>query len=45
MTLVKQAAETLGGKGGGGRIDFAQAGGENKNKIDDAFEALSKKIN
>jgi alanyl-tRNA synthetase len=45
VALVKQAAEILGGKGGGGRIDFAQAGGENKNKIDDAFEALSKKIN
>ena len=33
-----------GGKGGGGRKDFAQAGGSNKNKIKEAFEALSKKI-
>jgi len=45
VKLVKEAAEILGGKGGGGRKDFAQAGGVNKNKIDIAFEALSKKIN
>jgi alanyl-tRNA synthetase len=45
VPLVKQAAEILGGKGGGGRTDFAQAGGENQNKIEEAFEALSKKIN
>jgi alanyl-tRNA synthetase len=45
VKLVKDAAEILGGKGGGGRKDFAQAGGINKNKIDNAFEALSKKIN
>jgi alanyl-tRNA synthetase len=44
VALVKQAAEILGGKGGGGRADFAQAGGEDQNKIDEAFEALSKKI-
>jgi len=44
VTLVNQAAEILGGKGGGGRVDFAQAGGEDQNKIDEAFEALSKKI-
>ena len=39
------SAEVLGGKGGGGRKDFAQAGGANKDKIEEAFEALSKKIN
>jgi len=44
IALVNQAAKILGGKGGGGRIDFAQAGGEDRNKIDEAFEALSKKI-
>jgi len=44
VTLVKQAAEILGGKGGGGRTDFAQAGGVDKNKIEEAVEALSKKI-
>jgi alanyl-tRNA synthetase len=44
IKLVKEAAEILGGKGGGGRKDFAQAGGTNKNKIEEAFKALSKKI-
>ena len=37
VTLVKIASEILGGKGGGGRKDFAQAGGLNKDKIKDAF--------
>ena len=45
VKLVKEAAEILGGKGGGGRKDFAQAGGINKDKIENAFRALSKKIN
>jgi alanyl-tRNA synthetase len=45
VMLVKIASEALGGKGGGGRNDFAQAGGINKDKIDDAFDMLSKKIN
>jgi len=45
VELVKEAAEILGGKGGGGRKDFAQAGGVNKDKIDEAFKILSKKIN
>ena len=45
VKLVKEAAEIIGGKGGGGRKDFAQAGGVNKNKIDEAFKTLSKKIN
>jgi len=38
------ASEILGGKGGGGRKDFAQAGGTNKNKIEDAFKAVADKI-
>ena len=45
VNLVKIASEILGGKGGGGRKDFAQAGGSNKDKIEEAFKALSKKIN
>ena len=45
VKLVKIASEVLGGKGGGGRKDFAQAGGTNKNKIEEAFKTLSKKIN
>tara|TARA_B100001123_G_scaffold34218_1_gene35507 strand:+ start:178 stop:2853 length:2676 start_codon:yes stop_codon:yes gene_type:complete len=44
VNLVKIASEILGGKGGGGRKDFAQAGGTNKNKIEEAFKALTKKI-
>ncbi len=44
VSLVKIASEVLNGKGGGGRKDFAQAGGTNKNKIDDAFKAITNKI-
>jgi len=44
VVIVKIISEILGGKGGGGRKDFAQAGGTNVNKIDEAFEVLSKKI-
>ena len=45
ISLVKIASEVLGGKGGGGRKDFAQAGGVDKSKIEKAFKALSEKIN
>ena len=45
VILVKILEEALGGKGGGGRKDFAQAGGSNKDKIEEAIETLSKKIN
>ena len=45
VNLVKIASEVLGGKGGGGRKDFDQAGGINKNKIDEAFNKITKKIN
>ena len=45
VALVKIVSEILGGKGGGGRKDFAQAGGTNKDKIEEAFKTLSKKIN
>ena len=44
VSLVKTASEILDGKGGGGRKDFAQAGGTNKNKIDEAFKAITDKI-
>ena len=45
VELVKIASKVLGGKGGGGRKDFAQAGGNYEEKIEDAFSILSKKIN
>ena len=45
VDLVKIASEVLDGKGGGGRKDFAQAGGSDKKKIQEAFEILVKKIN
>jgi alanyl-tRNA synthetase len=45
VVLVKIASELLGGKGGGGRKDFAQAGGLYKDKIEESFKAISKKIN
>jgi len=45
VTLVKIASEILGGKGGGGRKDFAQAGGVDQSKIEEAFEAIRKKLN
>ena len=44
IKLVKEVAEILGGKGGGGRKDFAQAGGINKDKIEEAFTTLKKKL-
>ena len=44
VKLVKEAAEILGGKGGGGRKDFAQAGGINKNNIKKVFKSLGKNI-
>ena len=45
VSIVKIASNVLGGKGGGGRKDFAQAGGVNKDKIQEAFNTLRKKIN
>ena len=45
VSLVKIASAILGGKGGGGRKDFAQAGGVNEDKIDEAFKAIVDKIN
>ena len=44
VNLVKIASEILGGKGGGGRKDFAQAGGVEKNKVEKVFKEISKKI-
>jgi len=40
VKFAKIGSEIIGGKGGGGRKDFAQAGGQDINKIDEAFEKL-----
>jgi len=40
VDLVRIGAEVLGGKGGGGRPDMAQAGGPNGAKAEDAIEAI-----
>ncbi len=45
VKLVTKGSETIGGKGGGGRIDFAQAGGTLIDKIEDSFENIKKLIN
>ena len=44
VDLVKIASEALGGKGGGGRPDMAQAGGPDGSKADDALKAIEAKI-
>ena len=38
--LVKAGAEVLGGKGGGGRADMAQAGGPDAARAEEALEAV-----
>ena len=40
VKLVKIGSEIIGGKGGGGRKDFAQAGGQDSSKIDEAIKKL-----
>ncbi len=40
VELVKVGAEALGGKGGGGRADMAQAGGPDGAKAGDALKAI-----
>jgi alanyl-tRNA synthetase len=40
VDLVRLAATTLGGKGGGGKPDFAQAGGPEGSKADAAIAAI-----
>ena len=44
VKLVKVGSEIIGGKGGGGRSDFAQAGGVDENKIDEAFNKIKSLI-
>ncbi len=44
VELVKTASSVIGGKGGGGRKDFAQAGGIYSDKIEDAFKSIKSLI-
>ena len=44
VDLVRKGAEALGGKGGGGRPDMAQAGGPDGSKADAALEAIASAI-
>ena len=41
VDLVRRGAEALGGKGGGGRPDMAQAGGPDGSKADAALDAIA----
>tara|TARA_B110000196_G_scaffold275513_1_gene253004 strand:- start:9 stop:878 length:870 start_codon:yes stop_codon:yes gene_type:complete len=45
VKIVKTGSETIGGKGGGGRADFAQTGGNLIDKIEDSFKNIKKLIN
>ena len=44
VIFVKLSSEIIGGQGGGGRRDFAQAGGQDKNKINEAFDKIKSLI-
>ncbi len=44
VKFAKTGSEIIGGKGGGGRKDFAQAGGQFKDKIDEAFKKIKSLI-
>jgi len=44
IELVKIASQVLGGKGGGGRPDMAQAGGGDTSKVDEAISAIKNQL-
>jgi alanyl-tRNA synthetase len=44
VDLVKVGAEALGGKGGGGRPDLAQAGGPDGSKAESALKAIEARL-
>ena len=44
VKFVKLSSEIIGGQGGGGRKDFAQAGGQDQSKINEAFEKIKSLI-
>ncbi|MDA7755915.1 alanine--tRNA ligase [Candidatus Pelagibacter sp.] len=45
VKIVRVGSDVIGGKGGGGRADFAQAGGILPDKIEESFESIKKLIN
>jgi len=45
VKIVRTGSKIIGGKGGGGRVDFAQAGGTLPDKIQESFESIKKLIN
>ncbi|MBB3935240.1 alanine--tRNA ligase [Aureimonas phyllosphaerae] len=44
VDLVRAASEAMGGKGGGGRPDMAQAGGPDADKADEAIAAIEARL-
>jgi len=44
IDLVKAAVEVVGGKGGGGRPEMAQGGGPDAGKLEEALEAIKKRL-
>jgi len=44
VDLIKIGTETLGGRGGGGKADFAQGGGSDISKADEAIKAIKTSI-
>ena len=44
VELVRSGAEALGGKGGGGRADMAQAGGPDAGRAEAALAAIERAV-
>ncbi|MEB3701395.1 Alanine--tRNA ligase [Candidatus Bealeia paramacronuclearis] len=44
VDLIREASPALGGQGGGGRADIAQAGGPNASGIPEAFKRLEERL-
>ena len=44
VSFVKVCSEIIGGQGGGGRKDFAQAGGQNSSQIEKALKQIKELI-
>ena len=44
VDLVRAGAQAVGGRGGGGRPDMAQAGGPDGSRLDDALRAIEKAL-